>query len=196
MADLGSTADGRHRGGEGEPVKGLKPTFISILAIGLLAGSAVGVAAQDEAADDESMRPALVSGFLSSPGRSQVEGEARTTQNGIVRDVWDEAINTEMNDPRLSGLLIIGMIRERFDDVGTDLGWATVRIENDAGFWEGTSVDTSDRTTRSGEEVAYYELVGGGAYEGLSAVLFQTEPPSGDWLLSGIIFPGDLPPNR
>jgi hypothetical protein len=32
-------------------VKGLKPTFISILVVGLFAGSAVGVAAQDEAAD-------------------------------------------------------------------------------------------------------------------------------------------------
>jgi hypothetical protein len=35
-------------GGEGEPVKGLKPTLI--IAIGLLAGSAVGAAAQDEEA--------------------------------------------------------------------------------------------------------------------------------------------------
>jgi hypothetical protein len=30
-------------------VKGLKPTLISVIAIGLLAGSVVGVAAQDEA---------------------------------------------------------------------------------------------------------------------------------------------------
>ena len=176
-------------------MRAIRTTIISILAMGLLAGSAVGVAAQDEAAVDESMGPALVSGVLSSDG-SQVEGETRTTQNGIVRDQWVETTNTEMNDPRLSGVLTIDLTRERFDTVGTDLGWATVRIENDAGFWDGTSVDTSDRTTRSGEEVAYYELVGGGAYEGLSAVLFQTEPPSGDWLLSGIIFPGDLPPDR
>jgi len=49
--DLTSATAGRHMGGEGEPVKGLKPTFISILAVGLVAGSAVGVAAQpDESA--------------------------------------------------------------------------------------------------------------------------------------------------
>ncbi len=66
MADLGSTADGHHMGGEGEPVKGLKPTFISILAIGLLAGSAVGVAAQEEEAAAEPSTPAKVTGAIST----------------------------------------------------------------------------------------------------------------------------------
>ena len=45
-------------------MKGLKPTFISILAIGLLAGSAVGVAAQEEATDAPTSE--VVNGFFSS----------------------------------------------------------------------------------------------------------------------------------
>jgi hypothetical protein len=159
---------------------------------------AEGLTAQGAATDGESMRPALVTGSLSSPDDrlSEVEGYARTTQDDIVRDHWVDSSNTaELSDPRLSGALTIDLTRERFDEVGTDLGWATVRLENDAGFWEGTSVDTSDPTTQ-GREVAYYELVGGGAYEGLSAVVFQTETTGDEWLWSGIIFPGDLPPNR
>ncbi len=36
----------------------------------------------------------------------------------------------------------------------------------------------------------------GRAYEGLSAVVFQTEAPDDEWLWSGIIFPGDMSPDR
>jgi len=146
--------------------------------------------------DEESMRPALVTGFLSWPDDAQVEGYEETMQDGFRREHWVDTSNTaEMSDPRFSGALTIEMTGERFDDLGTDIGWAAVRIENDAGFWEGTSVSTSDRTAET-REVAYYALVGGGAYEGLSAVVFQTEAPDDEWLWSGIIFPGDLPPDR
>ena len=44
-------------------MKGLKPTLVSAVAIGLLAGSAVGVAAQDEAADP--VAPSAFSGAAS-----------------------------------------------------------------------------------------------------------------------------------
>ena len=177
-------------------MKSMTIPLTTAIAIGLLASSAVGVAAQDETADVESMRPALVTGFLSWPEDSQVEGYEETMQDGIRREHWVDTSNTaEMSDPRLSGALTIDATGERFDDLGTDLGWATVRIENDGGFWEGTSVNTSDLDAET-REVAYYELVGGGAYEGLSAVVFQTEAPDDAWLWSGIIFPGDLPPDR
>ena len=175
-------------------MKGLKTTLVVAISVGLLAGTAVGVAAQDEAADGGSMGPALVTGSLSHP-EDALADEARTTEDGIVRDHWVETANAKVTDPRLSGVLTIDLTRERFDELGTDLGWARVRLENDAGFWEGTSVDTTDPVTQF-REVAYYELVGGGGYEGLSAVVFQTETTDDEWLWSGIIFPGDLPPNR
>jgi hypothetical protein len=51
MTDLGSTASVRRTGGQGGPVRGRKTTLVVAIFVGLLAGSTVGVAAQDEAAD-------------------------------------------------------------------------------------------------------------------------------------------------
>ena len=72
---------------------------------------------------------------------------------------------------------------------------------NDEGTWDGTIVGTSDITTPSAEGITYYELVGGGAYEGLSAVLFEaefidTETRQNVFPWSGVNFPGDPPPHR
>ena len=151
------------------------------------------------ATDDESVRPALATGFVIWPdGTSDTYRESyqRTTMpDGTFREVWTDIASVEMNDPRLTGAYTIEYAVDRFDDSGTDLGWGTVRIENDAGFWEGTSVGTSDPTAL-GREVSYYELIGGGAYEGLSAIVFETEMPAHEWAWSGLIFPGNQPPNR
>ena len=76
-----------------------------------------------------------------------------------------------------------------------DILWGTFWIENEDGAWEGTSVGTTDVST-GGEGVTYYQLVGTGAYEGLSAVIFETEVPTGDPVWNGVIFPGELPPER
>ena len=66
MVGLWPTADGRPTGEQGGPVKGLKPTFISILAVGLLAGSAVGAPAQDVV--EPSSASAGCDGPLAEPG--------------------------------------------------------------------------------------------------------------------------------
>ncbi len=52
---------------------------------------------------------------------------------------------------------------------------------------------TTDTSTGGGN-VTYYELVGSGAYDGLSAVIFEEE--AGGWVWNGVIIPGDLPPDR
>jgi hypothetical protein len=97
-------------------------------------------------------------------------------------------------------MLTLEYTKQRFDHNDTDLAWGIVRLENDAGDWEGKMVQTSDHAF-GGHEVAYYELVGSGAYEGLSAIVFETAFPTPaqeggerDW--SAIVFPGDLPPDR
>jgi hypothetical protein len=56
-------------------------------------------------------------------------------------------------------------------------------------------VGTTD-TSGGGGNITYYELVGGGGYEGLSAVIFERETSSSGWLWDGMIIPGDLPPER
>ena len=150
------------------------------------------------AIDDESMTPALVTGFLvypeDSPSSELLPSYEKTEVDGIVRERWLDTADVEMSDPRLSGAFTNDYSIDRFDDLATDLGWGTVRIENDAGFWEGQSVHTTNIAARA--EVAYYELVGNGAYDGLSAVVFETETSSGKWAWNGIIFPGSQPPNR
>ena len=47
--------------------------------------------------------------------------------------------------------------------------------------------------------MTYFELVGAGGYEGLSAVIFEREEgaaPNLEWDWNGVIFSGPLPPDR
>ena len=75
-----------------------------------------------------------------------------------------------------------------------DVLWGTVVIENDQGTWTGPLTGTSDLSADSGG-VTYIELVGAGAYEGLSAIIFERERHTAlDW--NGVIFSGNLPPDR
>ena len=170
----------------------VKATITSILALGLLAGSAVGVAAQDESG--EALAPALISGKLDN-GWEVLSGDSALV-DGALRESGVVTSEVEMmSDPRLTGTLTIDFTKQFFDvRLDTDLVWGTVLIENDDGAWEGILRGTSDLEA-DGAQVSYYELVGSGAYDGLSAIVFETwgEEPI-DTLWSGIIFPGDLLP--
>ena len=67
-------------------------------------------------------------------------------------------------------------------------------IVNDQGTWTGPLTGTSDLSADF-RGVTYIELVGAGAYEGLSAILFERETATTlDW--NGVIFSGNLPPDR
>ena len=120
----------------------------------------------------------------------------------------------ETSDPRLSGEVTFMDDADRYipglspDDANpyllvgpdfSDVFWGSVTIENDGGLWEGRSVGTSD-ITNDGSGIAYHELVGSGAYEGLSAVLFMLEgnPVEDETVLrlTGVIFPGVLSDDR
>ena len=107
-----------HHGGQGRlPVRAIRTTTISILAVGLLGGSTIGVAAQDDAAfpTDEII---YVTGEMSSPPE-----DFKGADDAKVEDVvggfrfenaitWD--VGLEFTDPRLSGKLRIvqnGIIR-------------------------------------------------------------------------------------
>jgi hypothetical protein len=80
-------------------VSKVKPTLISILAIGLLAGSAVGVAAQDESADP--MAPAYVTGTVAD--RSGGSRGTTTSADGFTRiDDYESTNLREASDPRLA----------------------------------------------------------------------------------------------
>jgi hypothetical protein len=102
-----------------------------------------------------------------------------------------------MSDARLSGSVTVTDNADRFvvaDEIVGDVLWGTIVIENDQGTWTGPLTGTSDLSADLGG-VTYIELVGAGAYDGLSAIVFQRETATSlDW--NGVIFSGNLPPDR
>lgn len=144
---------------------------------------------------------ALVTGTITKVGEDFVESS--DVAFGIRQRGRDYTGQVTMSDPRLSGDVIATDHADRFcdgvcdeDTFRADLLWGTIEIANDDGTWIGTSVNTTD-ISANGAGVTYYELSGTGAYEGQSAVLFETEEfPGPIFNLSGVIFPGELPPDR
>jgi hypothetical protein len=175
-------------------VRSIKTTTISILAIGLLAGSAVGVAAQGE---EESAGATSFTGTArGGPGV-----EARTTEtdlgNGFIavdgftyRNTW------ESSDVRLTGD-VTGVVNQVNNPSASATGGLpdiimaeAIELTNDGGSWlgEGRGFGSTDLDFVK----TIYTLVGQGGYEGLTAyVIF--EATGQDPTLSGIIFPTAMP---
>jgi hypothetical protein len=169
-----------------------------VVLVGLLAGSAVGVTAQDDEAADHAA--ALVTGRIVHSGEPAEFTEDTETESGFMQRGRSQPGFSVMSDPRLSGTVVTEDNADRFcdgpcsdDTYLGDVLWGTMEITNDGGSWTGTSVGSTD-TSGGGGNITYYELVGSGGYEGLSAVIFERE--AGGWLWDGVIFPGGLPPER
>jgi hypothetical protein len=101
-------------------VRAIRTTTISILAIGLLAGSAVGVAAQDATV------------FTWDPTPGEEPGTA----------------TIEASDPRASGALTIGLGEALVTDELV-LGTFSLRLANDDGAWTGTGMGFGGDETQS-----------------------------------------------
>lgn len=148
--------------------------------------------------------PGLVTGQLRyDAGTTADEWKEDTAVKGGGRQrVRERHARSEMSDARLSGTVTVTDNADRFGE-GTDayLGdvlWGTIVIENDQGTWTGPLTGTSDLSADGGG-VTYIELVGAGAYERLSAILFEREegePPNIEFDWNGVIFSGNLPPDR
>ena len=192
--------------------------------IAVLAGSAVGVTAQDEAGPDglvteeveppavatvapttivapdlSAGTPGLVTGQLRYDAETNDEFQEDVAVDGGQRQrVRESHATSEMSDARLSGSVTITDNADRFfvaDEFVGDVLWGTIVIVNDQGTWTGPLTGTSDLSAgRSG--VTYIELVGAGAYEGLSAIIFERETGTSDSDWNGVIFSGNLPPDR
>jgi len=114
-----------------------------------------------------------------------------------------------MSDERLSGNVTLTyngeiIVEETTSLEGSYLYWGTMLVENDGGTWEGTHF-AADHHSRGPEAhgSVVMQLVGSGDYAGLSAILYRTViSPPGTALIDleqsvdGIIFRGDLPPER
>ncbi len=102
----------------------------------------------------------------------------------------------EMDDPRLSGDYTNSVSIDEFPQPdtteGVEVNWGDLVIENAAGTWRGTWMSTYDSATETA--LVQYRFIGEGAYEGLSALLSETEWRYPIGKVAGAIFPGALPP--
>ena len=144
-------------------MRDIKVGVVSIIAIGLLAGSAVSVGAQD--ADPPTKFTAR---FV--PSSSVRSGTAETIGGHVEQrgSAWAPLIK-DMSDPRLDGRLTYSSNVDWYTgaDGQVSLGTATYRIETDDGAWEGSTpfLDADDSPTST------VVLTGEDAYEGLYAVM-------------------------
>ena len=172
----------------------VKATITSILAIGLLAGSAVGAAAQEE--ESTAGVTSFTGTAVGGPGLD-VEPTETVLPNGFTavdgftyRNTW------KSSDERLSGD-VIGVVNQVIDPASASatglpniIMSEAVELTNDGGSWlgEGTGFGSTDLDFVKG----MYTLVGEDGYDGLTAyVIFETTGREPE--LSGIIFPTAMP---
>lgn len=186
-------------------MKGFRTIVMTAIVAPSLIGCAQGVPLSPSpapSADLSAGSPSLVTGQLAwnDMGVGWVEWQKEVPDKGGVRQrVRKRTARSEMNDARLTGTVTVTDNADRFtsdsgQSVRGEVLWGTVDIKNDQGTWTGTLTGTTDLSAK-GRGTTYIELVGAGAYEGLSAVLFERETATTiDW--NGVIFPGVLPPDR
>ena len=178
-----------------------KTTTISILAAGLLAGSAVGVAAQDEEAAVELTTPVKVAGAIQGGG-DVIQPPTETVVDGVleVRGFYLTGDALEMDDPRISGSISVTFnadVHKVSDFSEIVLETVEQRIDNDDGSWQGQGTLLLHAGAEIPEEdvinLLTMPMTGSGAYEGLSAYLlidFSEDPVA----VEGVIYEGELPP--
>ena len=175
-------------------MRAIKTTTISILALGLLAGSVVGVTAQDEeATTDAPVGPSYFTGQLASDFEATPFGS-----NGVLF----EGDVIEVSDPRVSGSLTRAGTSNFHNDVGDSpviaLQADAWRIENDAGTWsgQGTGLLRGGPDGPGGEdsvETSTVVLTGEGGYEGHTLYLIVDWTTDDAAAVVGAVFVGDAP---
>ena len=116
-----------------------------------------------------------------------------------VAELAGNATLFEATDPRMSGEFTgeIDELRGLSGEgpMGPCVFRGTARIENAEGFWRGVSRGFAAGGNRVHWNEHYW-FIGGGAYEGLSAVMSSSvrNDHMGGLLVEGVIFPGSPPP--
>ena len=178
-------------------MRAIKTTTISILALGLLAGSAVGAAAQDEA--PVAGAPTGASFFTGT-----YEGGFPTTEPVVTAVDDGEQIRglvvqgtIDTSDPRMTGVVTqaIDIDDAELGDAGrVSLSAHSWRIENDGGSWvgPGTGLGYVDADFEFLLDTATVSLTGEDGYAGLVAYLIMEgglEP-----VVTGAVLVGAMPP--
>ena len=185
-------------------MRAIKTITISVLAFGLLAGSAVGVMAQDEEFADP-MAPAFFAvEYVAGDDFEFVEGTFEEVAPGLEKQYGavTRGLSVDAEDPRASGDWTRLENKDLlFLEEGPDgaqvatVGARSIRVTNDAGSWEGTghALANFPPTPDEASTVATLNiLTGDGAYEGLTLILADTSEGDRGW---GWIVPnGSVPP--
>ena len=155
-------------------MRAIKTTTISILAVGLLAGSAVGVAAQDDETDVST--PAYVTWEVTGDPINVIDG-AFDEEAAEMRGLTVQGAPVEASDPRMSGLYYY-VINGNGQKLNTPdfaiVESRSMRMENDGGAWTGTTTYVEAGSGSDGPPAMVAEagiLIGEGGYEGLIAVI-------------------------
>jgi hypothetical protein len=190
-------------------MQGTRSIIGTAVALGLLAGSTIGVAAQEEGATaiegaiDPCTTPVAPATGVIRWGHEEPGTEAFVSASGEhIREF--RYVNTmEMEDDRLDGstsgvnewdfsLDDGGSARNSFgpfDPARAGVARGTFRIENADGSWEGPWVGAGE-STYSWQAVV--TLTGAEGYEGLSATLFLTSSREPAAPVVGSIYPTDI----
>ena len=164
----------------------IKTTAISILTVGLLAGSTVGVAAQDEgdtSPAEVTGRATFVEGLLADPVMSETPGGIQAGDGLVTVHIW------ETDDARLNGEAT-RTVNFRFDSsFSNGIETSVMELVNDGGSWVGDERGYGVPTGGGG----FSALSGRGGYEGLTAYIVRGPNDGEGWDLEGIIFPSEQP---
>jgi len=171
-------------------MKGLKFLTLCLL-VSLLAGCGAGTSPRLSPTPVTFEPVTLVTGTHQCPG---VNWDWTTDPDGTLhlRDLPIECTDTT-NDPRVSGTHTASANMDVWGnpDAGRGAGvqWASVRLENAGGAWEGRQLGVASLPGRG--DIMEFWYRGTGGYEGLSyfALVTGSEP----WKIQGQIFPGDPP---
>jgi hypothetical protein len=169
-------------------VRAIKTTTISILALGLLAGSAVGVAAQEEPNMDGAAVTGTADWLRAVSNGTESSADGITAVNDVVHvHSWTAS------DPRLSGdLTYTG--NWLFDEVNAiSIQSGTYELTNDDGSSLGEATAYSSDVLGADTDVIVF--TGRDGYEGLTAyvVIDWSNGDDGGENFEGVIFPSAMP---
>ena len=169
-------------------------TLTTVIAIGLLAGSAVGVAAQETETEAPTEFTAFWDSNFGPPGvRSDVEeGSDPVHSRGYANH---PLIIESAGDPRFEGEVTLVVNHDRYrSDGALQVFNSAFSVENDEGTWRGVP-DLSLRFSDAEVSGRIQLFIGEGGYAGSYALVdIQGRQAGEGWTLRGVIFEGEPPP--
>jgi hypothetical protein len=172
-----------------------RTALVAAITIGLLAGSAIGVAAQGE--ESEAPRVAYTTGTSGRPADIVEPIEESVPLGRQMSGFRLIDIPVEFSDARLSGLMTLSAngAGQDFADGYASLESRTYRIVNDDGAWAGSGDYIVAGVSDSSPFIVQESMVltGEDAYEGLVAFVF-IDQNSGQPILEAVIVEGERAP--